>query len=108
MGQVEQDDAKRWTAKRRVALILEVLRGDTSSQEAARTHGLTVAEIEEWKERFLNGAENALKSKPLDEEALKVAEIRKLKQKIGDLVMDIDILQEAAKRHPTRRQTGEE
>jgi transposase-like protein len=107
-GQTEHDDVKRWTAKRRAALVLEILRGETTSQEAARIHGLTVAEIEDWKERFLFAAENGLKSRPLDEEALKEAEIKKLKQKIGDLVMDIDILKEAAKLHPTRRQTGKE
>lgn len=108
MGNVEESDVKRWTAKRRVALVLEILRGDTSSQEAARKHGLTVAEIEEWKERFLTGAENALKSKPLDEEALREAEVKKLKQKIGELVMDMDILKEAARLHPTTRQTQDD
>lgn len=30
---------KRWTAKRRVALVLEVLRGETTAAEAARRHG---------------------------------------------------------------------
>jgi putative transposase len=50
----EQDKApRRWTAKRRAALVVELLRGDTSVQEAARQHGLTMAEIEQWKERFL-------------------------------------------------------
>jgi len=57
---------KRWTAKRRSALVLEILRGDTSVSEAARKHALTVAEIEEWPDRFVSGAENALRSKPLD------------------------------------------
>lgn len=62
---------KRWTAKRRVALVLEILRGETTAAEAARKHGLTVAEITQWKERFLGGAENALHSRPLDDEVLK-------------------------------------
>jgi hypothetical protein len=35
--------------------------------EAARTHGLTVAEVEDWREKFLLGAENALWSRPRDE-----------------------------------------
>jgi transposase-like protein len=43
---------KRWTAKRRVALIVEILRGDTSVAEAARKHGLTVTELEDRRERF--------------------------------------------------------
>ena len=35
------EDVKRWTAKRRSALVLSILRGETSAQEAARAHGLT-------------------------------------------------------------------
>jgi transposase-like protein len=98
------ESPKRWTAKRRAALVLTLVRGETSVAEAARQHGLTVAEVEEWKERFLASAEKGLRSKPLDDEALKEAEIKRLKQKVGELVMDIDILKEAAKGHPTLRQ----
>jgi transposase-like protein len=104
----EQDKMQRWTAKRRAALVIEILRGDTSAQEAARLHGLTVAEIEQWKERFLTGAENALRSRPLEEEEMKERVIKRLKQKIGDLVMDIDILKEAQPTRPTLRQMSDE
>ena len=55
---------ERWTAKRRVALVVSLLKGETSVAEAARTYGLTVAEIEDWREKFLLGAENALRSRP--------------------------------------------
>lgn len=91
------DSPQRWTSKRRTALVTSILRGETSVKEAARKHGLKVSEIEEWQERFLLGAENALRSRPRDEEALKDEEIKRLKQKIGDLVMDLDILETAIK-----------
>jgi transposase-like protein len=104
----EQEKTQRWTAKRRTALEIEILRGDTSAQEAARQHGLTVAEIEQWRERFLAGAENALRSRPVDEEEVKDREIKRLKQKIGDLVMDIDLLKEAQRGRPTMRQMPDE
>ena len=71
---------QRWTAKGRSPLVLSILRGETSAQEAARKHGLTVAEIEGWQERYLLAAENALRSRPRDEEALKDEQIKKLKQ----------------------------
>ncbi|MBP3731364.1 MAG: hypothetical protein J6I40_07850 [Mailhella sp.] len=58
-------------AKRKGALVLSILRGHTSIQEAARTHGLTMAEIEDWKDKFLLGAATSLRSRPRDEEALK-------------------------------------
>lgn len=104
----EQEKTQRWTAKRRAVLVIEILRGDTSIQEAARQHGLTGAEIEQWKERFLAGAEHALRSRPLDEEEMKDRAIKRLKQKIGDLVMDIDILKEAQHGRPTVRQMLDE
>jgi hypothetical protein len=65
------EDVQRWTAKRRVALVLRIVRGEMSVAEAARKHGLTVAEIEDGQERFLAAAENALRSRPKDEEAFK-------------------------------------
>ena len=104
MANAQDEHLKRWTAKRRVALVLEILRGDTSVAEAARKHGLTVADIEDWRERFLAGAENALRSRPADEDGQKEREIKRLKQKVGELVMDLDIIKEATKGHPSVRQ----
>ena len=98
---------ERWTAKRRVALVVSILKGETSVAEAGRTHGLTVAEIEDWREKFLVGAENALRSRPRDDEAVKDEQIKKLKQKIGDLVLDNDILREALKPYPLDRKTSD-
>ena len=98
---------ERWTAKRRVALVISILKGETSVVEAARQHGLTVAEVEDWREKFLLGAENALRSRPRDEEAVKEDQIKKLKQKIGDLVLDNDILREALKPYPLDRKTSD-
>ncbi len=54
------EDVRRWTAKRRAALALNILRGAPSGQEAARKHGLTVADIESWRDTFLLAAENPL------------------------------------------------
>jgi|TARA_Y100000294_G_scaffold103542_1_gene96141 transposase-like protein len=102
------EDVKRWTSKRRTALVLSILKGETSAQEAARKHGLTVAEVEDWKDRFLMGAENALRSRPKEEEALKDEMIKKLKQKVGELVMDIDIIKEATKGRPFDPGTSDE
>ena len=94
------EKVQRWTAKRRAALIKSILKGETNAKTAARKHGLTVREIEKWQERFMLAAENALRTRPRDEEALKDEQIKRLKQKIGDLVMDNEILTEAQKLRP--------
>jgi hypothetical protein len=83
-------------------------KGETSIQEAARKHGLTVGEIGEWKEWFFAAAENALRSRPRDDEAFKVEQIKKFKQKIGDLVLDNDILREASRLRPFDPRTPED
>ena len=98
---------ERWTAKRRVVLVVSILKGETSVAEAARQHGLTVAEVEDWKDRFLLAGENGLRARPKDEEALKDEQIKKLKQKIGELVLDNDILREALKPYPLDRKTSD-
>ena len=104
-----QKPVQRWTAKRRSALVPSILRGETSAKEAARKHGLTVAEVEDWQERFLSGAQNSLRSKPREDEALREEEVRRLKQKVGELVLDNDILKEAVKRSvPLAQRTFEE
>jgi len=107
MASESTDPIERWTAKRRAALVVSLLKGETSVAEAARRYGLTVAEVEDWREKFLLGAENALRTRPKDEEAIKDEQIKKLKQKIGDLVLDNDILREALKPYPLDRKTSD-
>jgi hypothetical protein len=63
------DKVQRWTAKRRAAVVLIILKRETSTLEVARKYGLRVAEVEEWRDRFLIGAENELRSRPRDEVA---------------------------------------
>ncbi len=79
---------------------MSILKGETSAQEAARKHGLRLAEVEEWKERFLSGAENALRSRPKEDDALKDEHIKKLQRKVGELVLEMDVYKEAFKGRP--------
>ena len=102
------DSIQRWTAQRRAALVLSILKGETSIAEAARAHDLTVAELEEWRDRFLLAAENALRSKPRDEEALREEQIKRLERKVGQLVLEADIMKEAMKGHPFAPKTSDE
>ncbi len=40
---LDLSNVQRWTAKRRSALVLRIIKGETSAKEAARKHGLAVA-----------------------------------------------------------------
>jgi len=102
------EEVQRWTAKRRVALVLSLLKAETTAAEAARRHGLKVAEVEEWRDRFLLGAENALRARPREEEALREEELNRLKRKVGELTMDLDILRTANRLRPMTPGTSDE
>ena len=102
------EEVQRWTAKRRAALVISLLKGETTAAEAARRHGLKVAEVEEWRDRFLLGAENALRARPKEDEALREEELNRYKRKLGELTMDLEILRTAARLRPTLPGMSEE
>jgi transposase-like protein len=102
------EEVQRWTAKRRAALVISLLKGETTAAEAARRHGLKAAEVGDWRDRFLLGAETALRARPKEDEALREEEGNRLKRKVGELTMDLDILREASRLRPTTPGTSEE
>ena len=85
MAEAVSGQGQRWTAKRRAALVRRVLKGAISVREAARKYGLTVAELKEWRHRFLLAAENALRFPPIDEEAFEDERITEPEQRIREL-----------------------
>ena len=106
-NEARPEEVQRWTAKRRAALVLSLLRDETTAAEAARRHGLKIAEVEDWRDRFLLGAENALRARPKEDEALREEELNRFKRKVGELTIDLDILREATRR-PTTPGTSDE
>ncbi len=88
-------EIKRWTAKRRTALVVQIIKGETTARKAAREYGLKTSDIQHWYDSFMSGGENSLRSRPREELLHKEHQIKRLKQKVGELVLDIDILKEA-------------
>jgi hypothetical protein len=61
-----EEDFKRWTAKRKAALLMNIIKGRTSIVEASRSFNLPPSEIKEWVEGGKRCMENALRAKPLN------------------------------------------
>lgn len=95
MGQDEP--IERWTAKRRAALVLRVLKGGNVSGGSGQAAWVDCGRGRGVAEQFLRVAENGLRRRPKDEDALKEEQMKKLKQKIGDRVVENDVLREALK-----------
>lgn len=66
MGEVLEEEIKRWTARRKSALVLEITQGKAMAGAASRQFELTPAEIESWVEDGKRGKGNTLRAKPED------------------------------------------
>lgn len=87
----EQDGIKRWTARRKAAVVMDMIKGKTTATEVARSHDLTVGEVEQWMDDFVSMGTESLRSHPRDTEALHKAEKKDLLAKIGDLTMQMEV-----------------
>jgi len=88
----------RWSARRKEGVVLRLLRGE-SLDLLARESGQPAGRIAGWREEFLAAGREGLKSRPapLEEVALREAQ-----RKVGELSMEVDILQALLERkgHP--------
>lgn len=55
-----KDEIKRWTAKHKSAMVLDIIQGKTTVSEASYTHDLSPSEIEKWVDDGKRRMENAL------------------------------------------------
>ena len=54
----QQNEIKRWTAKRKTQVVLDILKGKTTVAEIARRYDLTPGEVKRWVEEGIAGMEN--------------------------------------------------
>lgn len=87
------EDVKRWTARRKAAAVIDILKGRTTAAELARSHDLTLAEVEQWMDDFVSMGTEALRAHPRDAEARHKSREKDLLAKIGDLTMQVEVLQ---------------
>ena len=80
----------RWSAKRKVSVVLELLRG-VDMESASRKHRVTVATLTEWRDRFLAGGESGVKTREADVED---DEKRRLKSVVAGISVENELLRE--------------
>ena len=89
MSMTMEDDIKRWTAKRKSALVMEIIQGKTSISEASRAFDVSPAEIEEWVDEAKRGMENALRAKPLDIKEQYERQLKELQEAYGEAMLEL-------------------
>jgi transposase-like protein len=80
----------RWSTKRKLSVILELLRG-ADLDATSRKHRVTIATLTQWRDRFLAAGEGGLKSR---EVAVDDEENRRLKSVVANLSVDNELLRE--------------
>lgn len=89
MSELMDEEIKRWTAKRKAALVTEILQGKTTVSEAARAHDLTPSDVEDWVDQARRGMENALKAKPEDIREQYERQLRDLQEAYGEAMLEL-------------------
>jgi len=89
MSMTMEDGIKRWTAKRKSALVVEIIQGKTTVAEASRSFDLAPSEIESWVEDAKKGMENALRANPLDIKEEYEKQVQDLQEAYGEAMLEL-------------------
>jgi len=85
------EEVKRWTARRKSALVLEIIQGKTTVAEASRAYDLTPSEVEAWVDDDKRGMENALRANPLDVREQYERQIKDLQEVYGEAMLELRV-----------------
>jgi len=85
-----RDGRGRWSAKRKFAAVLRLLRGE-DLETLSRELGVTAATLSGWREQFLEGGAANLKAREVDVDD---EETQRLKSLVADLSMSNELLRE--------------
>ena len=89
MSMTMEDSIKRWTAKRKAALVIEIIQGKTTVAEASRSFDLSPCEIEGWVYDAKRGMENSLRANPLDIREQYEKQLKDLQEAYGEAMLEI-------------------
>jgi transposase-like protein len=85
-----EKEFQRWTARRKAELLLQLIKGEAKLVDVCREHDLKQSEVEGWMDTFLKSGERGLKARSEDEQATHDREVRELRAKVGELVLELD------------------
>ena len=89
MSVKREEDIKRWTARRKSALVQDIIQGKTTVAEASRAYDLSPSEVEQWVDDGKRGMENALRANPLDIKEQYERQIKDLQEAYGEAMLEL-------------------
>ncbi|MFN4328234.1 MAG: DUF1153 domain-containing protein [Limnobacter sp.] len=91
MSKEMNDNVKRWTVTRKLALVMDIIQGKTTVSKAGQTFDLSPSEIENWVDEAKRGMENALKAKSFEIKKLCEKHIKDLQDAYGKAMQGIRV-----------------
>lgn len=89
MSVAMDEEIKRWTARRKSALVMEIIQGTTTVAEASRQYDLPPSEVETWIDDAKRGMENALKARPEDIREQYDRQLKELQSAYGEAMLEL-------------------
>jgi len=93
---------KRWSTGRKRSVVLRLLRGEPVDA-VSREVGVTLAELEQWRELALAGMEAGLKARTADPLEVRLNDAMR---RVGELTMENEILHKERERQGRAPLTG--
>lgn len=90
---------RRFSAQTKTEVVLRLLRGEALDL-LSRALGVPAVRLTTWREAFLDAGQEAMKKQPLDS---RDREIGRLREKLGESTMEIELLREQMGRLETNR-----
>ncbi len=89
MSLLMDEEIKRWTARRKTALVLEIIQGKTTIAETSRAYDLPPSELESWVEDGKKGMENALRANLQDVRDQYERQLKELQETYGEAMLEL-------------------
>ncbi len=84
-----EEEIKRWTARRKSALVLDIIQGKIAVSESSRQFDVPPSEIECWIDQAKSGMENVLKAKPEDIREQCESRLKALQEADGEAMLEL-------------------
>lgn len=80
---------RRWTAEKKLKIVLETLQSDRKLAEICRREGLSPTQVYHWRKQLLGSAEAVFGRKQANEEDRRVAKLAIENQRMKNVVAEI-------------------
>ncbi|QFT85260.1 hypothetical protein FIU88_09760 [Halomonas sp. THAF12] len=80
----DDNPIKRWIAKRKAVVVIDIFKGKITTAEVARQFDLTVSEVEGWIDEAQPSMENGVKARSKVIREQYESELRETKEALGE------------------------